>query len=252
MLRRNFLALALTVASTCGLHADQKVWRIAYLHPGFLNNPSDIALLDSFKKELVSLGYEEGSNLLLFARGAEGNNARLFELAEQLVALHPDVIVAVATPAIAAAQRATRSIPIVMTPATDPVGSGFVKTLAEPGTNITGLANMFGDLTEKSVELLHTILPAAKRVAILMSTNPTHPDIYTATQVAAQRFGLLTVPIIARTADDLDEAFQAIRSSRCDAVLVLADPIRPRIVTYATSASTVQISPQYGVGRLDM
>jgi putative ABC transport system substrate-binding protein len=139
-----------------------------------------------------------------------------------------------------------------MTPATDPVGSGFVKTLAEPGTNITGLANMFGDLTEKSVELLHTILPAAKRVAILMSTNPTHPDIYTATQVAAQRFGLLTVPIIARTADDLDEAFQAIRSSRCDAVLVLADPIRPRIVTYATSASTVQISPQYGVGRLDM
>jgi len=69
-----------------------------------------------------------------------------------------------------------------------------------------------------------------------MSTNPTHPGIYTATQVAAQRFGLLTVPIITRTADDLDEAFQAIRSSRCDAVLVLADPIRPRIVTYATSA----------------
>src|SRR4051794_40894030 len=155
MLRRNFLTLALTVASTCGVHADKKVWRIAYLTPAVLDNPTDIALLNTFKNELVSLGYEEGSNLLLFARGADGNNARLPELAEQLVALHPDVIVAVATPAIAAAQRATRSLPIVMTPATDPVGSGFVKTLAEPGTNITGLANMFGDLTQKSVELLH-------------------------------------------------------------------------------------------------
>jgi putative ABC transport system substrate-binding protein len=69
-----------------------------------------------------------------------------------------------------------------------------------------------------------------------MSTNPTHPAIYTATQVAAQGLGLLTIPITARTADDLDEAFQAIRSSRCDAVLVLADPIRPTIITYAASA----------------
>jgi putative ABC transport system substrate-binding protein len=85
-------------ASTRGIHADQKVWRIAYLSPAFLDNPNDIALLNSFKGELASLGYEEGRNFLLFARGAEGNNARLSELAEQLVALYPDIIVAVATP----------------------------------------------------------------------------------------------------------------------------------------------------------
>jgi len=123
-----------------------------------------------------------------------------------------------------------------MTAVADPVGSGLVKTLAEPGANTTGLGNMFIDVTEKSVELLHTMLPAAKRVAILMSTNPTHPATYTAMQVAAQRIGLLTLPIIARTPDDLDEAFRTIKSSRCDAVVVLADVIRPTIVTYAASA----------------
>jgi len=143
MLRRNFLALSVMLPLTGGVLADQKVWRIAYLHPGFLDNPSDKALLDAFKSELVSLGYEEGRNYLLFARGARGNGASLSELAQQLVALRPDIIVAVATAAVAAAQQATRSIPILMTPATDPVGSGFVKTLAEPGGNITGLGNMF-------------------------------------------------------------------------------------------------------------
>jgi len=69
-----------------------------------------------------------------------------------------------------------------------------------------------------------------------MSSNPTHPPIYSRTEVAAQRLGLVTLPIIARTADDLDQTFQAITSSHCDAVLVLADPIRPTIVTFAASA----------------
>jgi len=97
MLRRDFLALALTLASMRRGHADQKVWRIAYLSPSFLDNPNYLPLLDSFKDELVSLGYEEGRNFLLFARGADGNNARLPELAEQLLALHPDIIVAAGT-----------------------------------------------------------------------------------------------------------------------------------------------------------
>lgn len=77
---------------------------------------------------------------------------------------------------MAAAQHATSTIPIVMAPATDPVGSCFIKSLAHPGGNITGMANMFGDAIGKSVELLHTMLPSAKRVAVPMSTNPTHPQ----------------------------------------------------------------------------
>jgi putative ABC transport system substrate-binding protein len=77
---------------------------------------------------------------------------------------------------MAAAQHATSTVPIVMAPATDPVGSCFIKSLAHPGGNITGMANMFGDAIGKSVELLHTMLPSAKRVAVPMSTNPTHPQ----------------------------------------------------------------------------
>lgn len=147
-----------------------KTWRVAYLYPGTLDNPPDRALFDAFRAEMRELGYIEGKNLIIDNRNAEGKAERLPSLVSELIALHPDVIVAVATPAIAAAQHATSIVPILMAPATDPVGSGFIKSLAHPGGNITGMANMFGDVTGKSVELLHTILPSAKRIAVLMST----------------------------------------------------------------------------------
>jgi putative ABC transport system substrate-binding protein len=142
--------------------------------------------------------------------------------------------VAVATPAIAAAQAATRTIPIVMSPATAPVGSGFVKSLAHPAGNITGMANMFVDLTAKSVELLRTLLPHARKIAVLMSSNPTHPSIYEEVRATAGK--AVTTPIMARTADDLQRAFKDIAAAESDAVFVLADPLRPAIVSYAASA----------------
>jgi ABC-type uncharacterized transport system, periplasmic component len=103
-----------------------KNWRIGVLIPGFLTGPTN-DLLEVLRHQLHDLGYIEGKNLIIDGRAAEGRNDRLPALANELVALHPDVIVAVGTPAIAAAQRATSTIPIVMTPATDPIGSGFVK-----------------------------------------------------------------------------------------------------------------------------
>jgi putative ABC transport system substrate-binding protein len=127
---------------------------------------------------MTDLGYIEGKNLVVHARAAEGRYDRLPEFAKEIVDLHPDAIVAEATPAIAAAQRATTTIPIVMAPATDPVGSGFVKSFARPGGNITGVANMFGDLTAKSLEILHRVVPDAKRIAVLVSANPTHAQLY--------------------------------------------------------------------------
>src|SRR4029077_10596981 len=151
------------------------------------------------------------------------------------VELHPHVIVAVSTPAVAAAQRATSTIPIVMTPATDPIGSGFVKSFAHPGGNITGLANMFGDLTAESLEVLHTIIPDAKKIAALMSSNPAHLPLYEVANRAAQSMGLSTIPVIASAASDLDRAFDD-RQANCDAVFVLADPIRPSIVKLAGTA----------------
>lgn len=176
MRRRDFIAL-IAVAIACpprSLRAQQgKVWRLGYLVSG-----AEGPFHQIFRQRMAQLGYVEGENLIIDFRVAEGRYERLPDLAKELVALHPDVIVAEATTAIAAAQQATSTIPIVMSPATDPVGSGFVKSFSRPGGNITGVANMYGDLTAKSLEVLHTIVPDAKTVAVLMSSNPTHPKLY--------------------------------------------------------------------------
>jgi putative ABC transport system substrate-binding protein len=179
------------------------------------------------------LGYVEGKDLIIDNRDAKGKVERLPSLVSELIALRPDVIVAIATPAIAAAQHATSTIPIVMAPATDPIGSGFIKSLAHPGGNITGMANMFGDAIGKSVELLHTMVPSAKRIAVLMSTNPTHPQQFELVDAGAKTLGLAAVPVMAATPADLDQAFQEMKQENCDALFVLADPTRPAIVTLA-------------------
>ena len=152
MQRRNFIKLVGVVAAwPLAMQAQQstgKVWRIAYLHPAFLDTLSDRTLFDAFRTEMHRLGYNEGKNLVIDTRGAEGKPERLPLLVGELIDLRPDLIVAVATPAIAAAQLATSNIPIVMCPSTDPIGSGFVKSLAHPGGNITGIANMYGMQSE--------------------------------------------------------------------------------------------------------
>src|SRR5262245_56082488 len=143
MLRRNFIkAIAYTTAAwpciAMGQHSVNKSWRVAYLYPGSLADPADHAVFDVFRAEMKALGYIEGKNLVIDDRSAEGRLERLPVFLTELIALHPDVIVAITTPAIAAAQRATSTIPIIMAPATDPVGSGFVKSYSRPGGNITG------------------------------------------------------------------------------------------------------------------
>jgi ABC-type uncharacterized transport system substrate-binding protein len=219
-----------------GQQSSSKEWRVAHLHPGTINNPPDRLLFDAFRADMRELGYIEGKNLIIDTRDADGKAERLPSLVSELIALRPDVIVAVATPAIAAAQHATSTIPIVMAPATDPIGSGFIKSLAHPGGNITGIANMFGDAIGKSVELLHTIVPSAKRIAVLMSTNPTHPQQYELASAAAKNLGLAVIPVKAPTRRDLEEAFDVMSQEHCDALLVLADPLRPPIVTLAAKS----------------
>jgi putative ABC transport system substrate-binding protein len=238
MLRRGFIA-ALGSAAAWPLVAraqQTKVWRVGYLSPVFppAKSPGDAAVFEAFRRQMSDLGYVEGKNLVIESRYAEGQSDRLPAFAVELVSLPCDAIVAVATSAIAAAQRATSTIPIVML-ATDPIGFGFVKSFAHPGGNITGVANLYGDMTAKTVEILHTILPDAKKIAVLMSSNPTHPPLYEAARVAAQSLGLATVPILAPTPADLDHAFQSIVKENCDALFVLADPVRPTIVSLAAA-----------------
>ena len=176
MRRREFINLIAGSAVTWPLmaHAQQqtdKVWRVGYLSPSSATNVS-VALLDAFKLKLNDLGYVEGRNLALYVRRANDDFARLPGLASELVSLAPNVIVSSANIATLALQRATSSIPIVMTSSADPIGSGFVKSLAKPGGNITGLSTQSLDLTAKTLELLHVALPNAKRIAVLLSDNP--------------------------------------------------------------------------------
>lgn len=238
MRRREFIAALASSAVAWPETArpqQGKTWRIGYLMPGFIMGP-DLKLFEEFRQELNALGYVEDKNLIIDKRQAEGRNDRLPGLVSELIALRPDVLVTIATPAIAAAQRATSTIPIVMTPATDPIGSGFVKSFARPGGNITGLANMYGDTTTKIFDVISTILPSARKIAVLMSSNPTHLGLYEVSRAAAHSVGLSTVPIVAPTPADLERAFQDIGKEQCDAVFVLADPIRLKIVDLANAA----------------
>lgn len=233
MKRREFIAgVAAAVMSPTGASAQQqRVWRVGYLASGPLDGGFAV-----FKQQMADEGYVEGKTFVVDAREALGRYDLLPGLAKEIVSESPDVIVAEATPAIAAVQHQTSSIPIVMSPSTDPIGSGFVKSFAHPGGNITGFANMFGDLTAKSLEFLHLVVPNAKMVAVLMSSNPTHPGLFEVARTGAQKLGLTALPFVAPTPADLEQAFVEIRKASCDAIYVLADPYRPIIAKFAMSA----------------
>jgi putative ABC transport system substrate-binding protein len=156
-------------------------------------------------------------------RRANDDYARLPGLASELVSLVPNVILTVGAVATSALQRATSSIPIVMAASNDPIGSGLVKSLAKPGGNITGLSNQGLDSTAKTLELLHVALPNAKRIAVLMSANPTHAGMAKEAYVAVGTLGLTIIPVTAQTLNDLGDAFAKMHSESCDALFVLSD-----------------------------
>ena len=132
--------------------AQSKVWRIGFLVPG-----SRLASGESYYKEFLpgmrDLGYAEGKDFILEWRFADGKYERLPELAAELVRLNVDVIIASSSPAIRAAQQATTTIPIVFPSTGDPIGSGFVKSLARPGGNITSVSNENAAVSAKLLEL---------------------------------------------------------------------------------------------------
>ena len=238
MRRREFINLIAGSAVTWPLvaHAQQqtdKVWRVGYLTPASATNVS-VAFLVAFRLKLNDLGYVEGRNLGLYVRRANDDYARIPSLASELVSLAPNVIVSASNVATLALQRATSSIPIVMAASSDPIGSGFVKSLAKPGGNITGLSNQSLDLAAKTLELLHVALPNATRIAVLLSDNPGQEGQVKEAYLAAGALGITIIPVTARTPDDLSDAFAKMHSESCDALFVPTDPrINRRIVEFA-------------------
>lgn len=190
-------------------------------------------ILGWLRSTLRTLGYEEGKNLIIDFREAKGHYALLPDLLKEVIARKPDVIVAEATPAVAAAQQATSTIPIVMSPATDPIGSGFVKSFARPGGNITGVANMFGDLTTKTLDIIRLVFPRVTKIGILASSNPTHPGYIEVAKQAAREIGLSAEGFIAPNPEDLEATFADMKAANCEVVYVLADPLRPALPSIA-------------------
>jgi putative tryptophan/tyrosine transport system substrate-binding protein len=223
-----------------------KMHRIGWLSAGAPHADLEI---EAFRQGLHALGYVEGQNLAIEARYAEGRAEQLPALAAELVQRQVDVLVAGGSAAIHAAQQATRTIPIVMAVAYDPIGKGFVASLAQPGGNITGLSWLGAELLGKRLELLKETVPQSTRIAVLANpANPAYQDNMANLTVAARGLGLSLHVVEVRRADELDTAFAAMTRAEADALIVLEDSLVLSTLggQIAERATTARLPAMYG------
>ena len=219
------LALILAVlAAPLAAEGQQvgKVYRIGYLSIASGPSPRTEAL----RQGLRELGYIEGKNITIEYRFAQEKADRLRGLATELVNLKVDLIVTGGPTATRAAQQATRTLPVVMAWGGDPVEARFVASLAQPGSNITGLTSMATELGSKRLGLLKEAVPHISRVAVLW--NPSHSEAsasFRETEGATRTLGLSLESIEVRSAADLEGAFRRAVTRHADALTVLLDPV---------------------------
>jgi putative ABC transport system substrate-binding protein len=182
-------------------------------------------LIDGFLQGLRELGYEDGQNVAIEYRFAESGD-RLPERAAELVALKVDLILASGTPASLAAKQATSSIPIVMGSGGDPVATGLVASLAQPGGNVTGMSLIVPQITGKRLELLQATVPGLSRIAVLLNpTNPMRSVEEREIRTEAQRVGVSVQALTVQRADDLEGALQTAAEGGAQAIWGADDPI---------------------------
>jgi putative ABC transport system substrate-binding protein len=203
---------------------QSKVVRIGFLYYGSRQSSLDSGRYNAFVQGMRELGYVEGTNFVIEARFADGNNERLPALAAELVRLKVDVIVATGAPTYRALHHATTTIPVVLTLTTDPVSDGYAASMARPGGNITGLSSAAADLGPKLLELLKVAVPKLARVAVLLQPeNPSHPQRVVRIMFAAQKVGIQGVLAEAGTVQDLERAFAMMTKERANAAIILGD-----------------------------
>jgi putative ABC transport system substrate-binding protein len=226
MKRREFITFLGSVAAAWPLaaSAQSKIPRI-----GFMGNSTaalEANLVDAFREGLREHGYEEGRNIVIEYRWADGKYDQFPALVAELIAAKVDAIVTAGTPAALAVKRATTTVPLVMVAVGDPVGTGLVPSLARPGDNLTGLSSIAPDLEGKRLQLLREVVPALSHVAMFInSLNPFHVSSMNQARAAAQAMGIKLQLHDIRKSEDLDDAFAAIRKERPDALLILADRV---------------------------
>ena len=239
LFRLTLCTMLLALCASAEAQQPTKVHRIGFL--ATLSPFTISARAEAFRQGLRELGYVEGKNIVIEYRYAEGKLDRLSELAAELVRLKVDVIITAAPPPTRAAKEATVTIPIVMGFDDDPVGSGFVSSLARPGGNITGLSTLSPEISGKQLELLKEVVPKLSRLAVLgTSTRPGNAQSLRETELAAAALGVELQSLDVRNANDIEIAFRAAGKGRADAILVLGGPVfnsqRAQILDFAVKS----------------
>ena len=218
---------ATALAATIPVRAQPsgKVWRIGILSPRALPaQPATDPAYRSFLQSLQEQGFTDGKNVAIEWRQAEGKYERLGPLADELVKAGVDLIFAPTPPSIAAAKKASTTIPIVMVAVGDPVALGFVASFNRPGGNITGVSNQIDDVSSKYLELLRLAIPKLQRVAALVNPdNPNFKIILNQIEASAKVMGIEIVPVQANSAEQINQALNTARQGRAQAVIVQAD-----------------------------
>src|SRR5215472_290761 len=228
MRRRDLIALIAAAAITwpVGARAQQPMPIIGYLSVGSPESDNIPGRLIAFRRGLHEMGYDEGQNVSIEYRWAEGQYDRLRALAADLINRRAVAIVTPGAPTVLAAKAVTSAIPIVFNLGIDPVQSGLVASFSRPGGNITGVELLTTELAGKRLDLLHKLLPTAAVVALLVNpTNPANSKEETrSVQDAARVLGLNEHVLRASTPSEIDAAFGAIVERRADGLIVSGDP----------------------------
>ena len=219
----SFLApFLLLIAGPVG--AQGKAPRIGFLVVGSAASVS--TRVDAFRQGLRERGYVEGKNIVIEYRYGDGKPDRMAEQAADLVQQKVNIIVTAGSQATRPAKEATDTIPIVMAQDNDPVGSGFIDSLAKPGGNITGLANLTTELSGKQLETLREVLPKLSRLAVLRDlTEPGNPQAVRETDRTARAFNIERHYLDVRVVTDIEPAFAAAAKKHIEALLVLPSAV---------------------------
>jgi putative ABC transport system substrate-binding protein len=211
------LALGLLVGASGAEAQPPANARIGYL--SLLSADADAAQREAFRQGLRDLGYVEGQNVAIEARFADGKTERLPALAAELVRLKVDVIVAAPTHAARAAWNATRTIPIVLAFSADPVGEGFVASLARPGGNVTGISTTAPEVATKRLEYLKAVVPSLSQVLHLTGAA-TSRQVIVETETAGRTLGVRVTTVAVRDARGVTDAFATLKNSRGGGLIV--------------------------------
>ena len=226
MKRREFITLlggaAVAWPLTARAQQPTKTYRIGMLET--VSSALNTAQLDAFRKGLRELGYVEGQTYKIEYRSADGQAERFPELADELVRLGVDLIVARGTPATIAAKNATRRIPVIMASVGEPLL--IVDSLARPGGNVTGLSAFVNVMTSKHLELMRELVPQLSRIGLFHNmSNPVAPPQWEETKTVAQSWGIEAVLLDVRSREDIGRAFETAKERRVDALLVGLDGV---------------------------